>query len=629
MSQLPLLTGWENELRLVLVPATAFVLTLLLIPLVSRLAIRWGRVAQPRADRWHKRPTPTMGGVAFFCSFFCVAVIAVPQPSASLPFFLITLYMFVVGVYDDLRPINPATKLIGQIIAAAAAIFCGYTLQFFPWPPLDMLITVIWIVGLINAINLLDNMDGLAGGIGLIAAFALAFLFLFRVHSDIQHGLLALALAGALGAFLVYNFHPASIFMGNAGSLFLGSSLSLLSIHTHGQTSNMLSLVAVPVCLLLVPILDTTLVALTRMLHGRPVFQGNIDHTSHRLVVLGLSEREAVLLLYLMAMISGVVAVLVEHFSYTLSLALVPTVVLVLALFTAYLAQIEFVSTAEAKKRVQESTLPALLFSLTYKRRLLEVLLDLFLIVFTYYLAFALRYDFSLDGRSMKLYLTSLPLVLTATYVSFFFFGVYRGLWRYTGLDDLLPLGKGVIGGAILAAGVLLMVYRFTGYSRVVLILYALLLLLAVAATRLSFRFFALLVGRPRTETVPILIYGAGDGGEAVIRECRNNPRLAYRPVGFLDDDVRKVGRTIFGVPVLGGIEQLPALLQERGIQGCIISSPDIVSNGTPDKVRTLCRQHGVWIKRLRLDFVEEEEEREWIERLRLELVEGAVVQGK
>src|SRR5918992_1950228 len=168
---------WDNAIFF-LAPATAFLLTVLFVPMMARLANRWGFVALPKKERWHARPTPTLGGIAFFLGFLLPVLFLSPNPSSAWPFFLIVTQMFVVGIYDDLRRINPATKLIGQIISAATAIFCGYSLHFFNWTPLDALLTAMWIVGLTNSLNLLDNMDGLAGGIALIASAYLACLFI-------------------------------------------------------------------------------------------------------------------------------------------------------------------------------------------------------------------------------------------------------------------------------------------------------------------------------------------------------------------------------------------------------------------------------------------------------------------
>jgi UDP-GlcNAc:undecaprenyl-phosphate/decaprenyl-phosphate GlcNAc-1-phosphate transferase len=588
---------------LFLAAASSLVLTLVCVPLVARLAVRLGCVAQPKEDRWHTRPTPTLGGLAFFVGFVPPVLLLSPDSLSALPFFIIVTLMFIVGIYDDLRRINPATKLIGQIISAAIAIYFGYSLKFFTWTPLDALLTAIWIVGLTNAVNLLDNMDGLAGGIALIAAVYLAFLF--HQQGDAQHAIMSLALAGALGGFLLHNFYPASIFMGDAGSLFIGAALSLLAVHANGQASNILSLVAVPTFILLVPILDTTLVTVTRLLRGQPVSQGGRDHASHRLVVLGLSEPQAVLLLYLMASVAGATAVLIKGFFYSLGLAFLPLVLLSFTLFTAYLAQVEVVSEQEGKQKQAQKKLTVLLVALTYKRRLLEVILDCFVIAFAYYLAFALRFDFYLSDSLMMHYLASLPIVLIATYVGFFLFGIYRGLWRYTGLEDLVRIGKAVVCATLLSTAMLVFFYRFDGYSRIVFIAYGLLLFLGIAGSRLSFRLFGLAVARSRREKIPVLVYGAGDGGEVVVRECRKNSDLEYQPIGFLDDDPRKEGRTVAGLRIFGGAEKLPEILQHKKVEGCIISSPSILANGHADQIRSVCQEQGLWIKQLRLDFIE------------------------
>jgi len=593
---------WGNAIFF-LAPAASFLFTLLCVPLVRRLATRWGCTAVPRKERWHTRPTPTLGGLAFFLGFLPPVLLLTPNLSSVLPFFIIVTQMFVVGIYDDMRRINPATKLIGQIISAATAIFFGYSLNFFTWAPLDALLTAIWIVGLTNALNLLDNMDGLAGGIALIAALYLAFI----QQGDAQHVVLALALAGALAGFLLHNFYPASIFMGDAGSLFLGAALSLLTVRANGQASNILSLVAIPTCILLVPILDTTLVTVTRLLRGQRISQGGKDHASHRLVVLGLSEPQAVLLLYLMAFVAGATAVLIKSVSYSLSLGFLPLVIISFTLFTAYLAQVEVVSAEEARQKQSQKKLTVLLSRLTYKRRVLEVLLDLMVISFAYYLAFNLRFEFHLSGSLVTLFLTSLPLVVTATYTGFFLFGIYRGLWRYTGLEDLVRIAKAVACGTVLSMAVLILVSRFAGYSRIVFIVYGLLLFLGVAGSRLSFRLFALFMGRTQRQTVPVLIYGADDRGEIVVRACRKNSSVEYRPVGFLDDDPWKAGRSVAGLRIFGGADKLAEIIQREKVAGCIISSPAILANGHAEQIRSLCEEQGLWIKQLRLDFVEEE----------------------
>lgn len=358
-------TVWDNWL-IFAVPITSLLITLLCMPLIRSLASYWRCVALPNENRSHSRPTPILGGVASYAGFLVSILVFSPSFASALPFLLIVTLMFLVGIYDDLRRLNPATKLVGQIATAAVAIYFGHRLSFFGWPPLDALLTAVWIVGLTNVVNLLDNMDGLAGGIGLIAALYLALLF--HQQGDVTYAVITLAIASAVGGFLFHNFYPASLFMGDAGSLFLGAALSLLTVQANGQASNILSLVAVPTCILLVPILDTTLVTVTRLLRGQPVSQGGRDHTSHRLVTLGLSEPQAVLLLYVMAVVAGATATFIKGYSYGLSLAILPLVLIAFTLFTAYLAQVEVVSAKEPESRdTKKRTIP--LPGETYKRR--------------------------------------------------------------------------------------------------------------------------------------------------------------------------------------------------------------------------------------------------------------------
>ena len=596
-------SNWEPGISL-LVPAGTFVLTALSVPIAARLAMRWNCVAVPSAERWHSRAMPTSGGLAFFFPILFMALCFSSNVGNIASFLLIATAAFGLGVYDDFRELRPATKLLGQIAAAVAALFSGFSLQFFSSAPLDALLTVVWIVGLTNALNLLDNMDGLAAGIGLIAAVYLAYLF--HHQGDQSYFIVALALAGGLAGFLLFNFHPASVFMGDAGSLFLGMSLSLLTIHANGQASNILSLIAVPACILLVPILDTTLVTITRLLRGQPISQGGKDHASHRLVVLGLSESQAVLMLYLMAAVSGATAVMIKQFSYTLSLAILPLVILSFTLFTAYLAQVEIISDPDQSRRVAGKKLAQLLAKLTYKRRVMEVGLDFFLIAFAYYLAFALRFEFRLSDALLSLYLTSLPVVVIAAYAGFLMTGVYRALWRYTGLDDLVRIAAAGFCASGLAVLGLAVLYRFAGHSRVVFILYGLLLFIGLAASRLSFRLFHRFVDRPRPDRIPVLVYGAGDRGEAVVRECRDNPQSRYRPIGFLDDDPTKEGRTVLGLRIFGGAEKLPQILRRNQVRGCIIASPNVLTGAHAQQIRALCESGGLWVKLLQFEFIEE-----------------------
>ena len=238
-------------------------------------------------------------------------------------------FLFVLGLFDDFIHIKPQAKLVGQILVASLITFLGFRLHWFTSLTVDTMVTMAWIVGITNAFNLLDNMDGLCAGIALIAAVFLSFLF-WGVMPEAS--LVAMVLAGSLAAFLVYNFNPASIFMGDCGSLVIGFMLAVLSLYlSETQSTLVFSNFVVPVMLLLVAIFDTTLVTFIRLLSGRKASVGGRDHTSHRLVLMGFSEKRAVLSLYGIGSIAGFAAVFVSRSdTLTSPVVIIPVIVAIL-----------------------------------------------------------------------------------------------------------------------------------------------------------------------------------------------------------------------------------------------------------------------------------------------------------
>src|SRR6185437_15760140 len=299
--------------RTLLAVAASFCLALILTPLVRTFARRFGFVAVPKTDRWHKKPTAMLGGVAI-----CLAVVIVSSTFSlkivyGKQILLASTFLFLVGLVDDLIHIKPYQKLIGQILGAAYVVYYGLTLPWTSSMFVNMALAIFWLIGITNAINLLDNMDGLASGIAVIAAGFLALSFVNT--SQFTEALILLIFAGSLLGFLVYNSNPASIFMGDCGSMFVGfflASSALMNV-SGGRLRGFLPVLAVPVLVLFIPIFDTTFVTVLRKLSGRAASQGGRDHTSHRLVALGMSERNAVLMLYGFAGLSGLLAILVQR----------------------------------------------------------------------------------------------------------------------------------------------------------------------------------------------------------------------------------------------------------------------------------------------------------------------------
>src|ERR1051326_7409676 len=322
--------------------AAGLVLTLIATPLVRAFARRIGAVAQPKADRWHQAPTAMMGGVAIYVA---VIVALLLRARRSRELWVVIgggTTLFLIGLVDDFIRLKPYQKLIGQVLTAAAVVYLGLVLPWTDSSTLNMLITFFWLVGVTNAVNMLDNMDGLAAGVAAIASLSLAVNFV--VNHQINEALMLAAFFGALAGFLVYNHNPASIFMGDCGSMFVGfflASTALLSGQGGGRSRSVVAGLAVPVLVLCIPIFDTTFVTLARKLAGRAASQGGRDHTSHRLVALGLSERRAVLLLYGLAALSGLLAVVVRQLKPDVSIALLALLTLGLTLLGVYLAGVK------------------------------------------------------------------------------------------------------------------------------------------------------------------------------------------------------------------------------------------------------------------------------------------------
>lgn len=595
--------------------ALSFLASLLLVPLVRAASYRLGKLARPRDDRWHRQPTPLLGGIGIFAGFWVglLASAFVTGQFGEVRWILLigSGMAFFLGLVDDLHEITPPTKLLGQILAAAVIVLLGTTTRFFT-PRIannliaeipNILLTFIWLVGITNAINLLDNMDGLAGGIALITSLILSFFF--WQSGDLSLLYISLALAGSLLGFLLFNFPPASIFMGDSGALFLGFSLATLAIARQPQASNVFAVLGVPTLLFLLPILDTTLVTFTRLLRGQSPAQGGRDHTSHRLIAFGLTERQAVLALYGVALASGVVAAVLESLNYDLSLVLVPLLVISLALVVAYLARLTVVTGAAPAQR---GAISRLLVELTYRRPLFEIILDFLLISVAYYLAFWTRFSLVITEARLALFVRSLPLAVGGSYLSFFLFGVYRGVWRYVGVGDLLRYGKATLGSTVIVAALALLLNPGSAvFSPVLFLLYAVYLFLGLAATRSSFKILDQLSSRQaRPQEERVLIYGAGDAGEMALRWIGMNPELGYRPVGFLDDDPFKVGREIHGVQILGSLDLLAELLESRQVDGVLVASDLDGQDGTHSRlgqVLAVTHGRGRWVRTLRLEF--------------------------
>jgi UDP-GlcNAc:undecaprenyl-phosphate GlcNAc-1-phosphate transferase len=363
----------------------------------------------------------------------------------------------------------------------------------------------------------------------------------------------------------------------------------------------MLSIVAAPVLVLLIPIFDTTLVTLSRWVSGRRASQGGRDHSSHRLVALGLSERAAVALLWLLAAIGGAIGIALDFSNRSWSawsIALAAAFLVGMALFAAYLAGIH--KYEDGDRRAVPGAVTPIVFEFMYKRRVAEVILDGALVSICYWLAYRLRFEDPYDFvNNVDQFFKSFPIVLSAQLIAFFAVGIYRGAWRHFGMMDSLNVAKGIFLGTVSSLLFIVFVYHFFAYSRTVFAIYAVLLLIAVTLSRASFRLVGEFVQRQRRSGTRAVIYGAGDGGGLVIREVLNQDS-DNRLLGFIDDDPRKAGMRVMGYPVLGGFSALTVLINSSSVDSVVVSArnmpPERLNNLT-----TLCSERGVKLSRLRI----------------------------
>lgn len=575
----------------------AFVVSLVLVPVCRTLARRLGLVATPRADRWHGRPTALLGGVAIAVTVLALHLVFVGVRGMPVLFAGAAL-MFVIGLVDDVRSLKPATKLVFEIGVAAFLVFFGYRLGWVRSLTLDTLLTVFWIVGLTNAYNLLDNMDGLCAGLFIIAGTGVLTVLMLNGVPGPAAVHLALLL-GAVAGFLVYNFHPATIFMGDSGSLFLGVNLALLTLSSTqaAASASLLSMMAAPAMILLVPILDTTLVTVSRILSGRSAAHGGRDHSSHRLVAIGLSERSAVLLLWTLSALGGLLGVALRRFNNDLPSLAAALFVLASITFAVYLAHVRVYDEDDTALTSGAGRVTPIVVEFMYRRRIAEVMLDLCLIAIAYYSAYRLRFGGDQFGAYFPRFLESLPLVIGIQVICLFLVGGYRGVWRYFGLMDGVVFAKGVALGTLLNVGLLVYVYRFQQYSRGVFIIYAALLMLFLAGSRASFRLITEFAHRRNQRGTRVAIYGAGDVGASAVRDILSRRFDSYRMLGFIVEDPSLERVRMQGYSVIGNYEYLLRLVEESGVDLVVITQPIDVER--LELLRRHCAEHRVSLERL------------------------------
>jgi len=526
----------------------------------------------PDASRWRAAATPLVGGVAIYAGLSAglwLAVLFGPLDASRqlTGIFAGASLLFLAGLIDDVRTLPPLAKLAAQLTGAAIVLSTGTSVQIVHSHWLTIPIGVLWLVGMTNAFNLLDNMDGLAGSLALISA---AF---FASSAAIQGGgrlvlVMSLALALAVAGFLPFNLRPgrrASAWMGDSGSQLIGFTLAALGLaSSYTVATSTVATLVLPVLVLAVPILDTTLVTIVRLLEGRPVSQGGRDHSSHRLVSLGVSETGAVVLLALVSAALGATSLAYEAFNNGQVAAVGVLVTFALLVqFGTFLADVD-------RGRATGARRPEV-----YVRRFAEVIVDGALIAASFFAAYLLLFNGTGTPNQRHYFLLTLPVLLLCRYIALLVFGMYAGVWRYASSRDALRAAGAVAVSGVATLGLIVLTQPPLGdFSSSIFVVDALICALAISSARFGERVIVhtLNVAR-RSEGRRVLIVGAGRTGRSLLRELRETP--GERVVGFVDDNAAIRGRRLNGVRVIGGMASIEAALERTRPDVVIVTIPN------------------------------------------------------
>lgn len=330
---------------------TALIISYILTPFAKRLACKLGAIDVPGDNRRvHKEPIPSLGGVAIYLSFIITVIMStvfsknISLNSEFKGILLGVTLIAVIGIIDDIKQISAGYKLAVQVLAALIAVYSGVTINFIKFPLVStengllflkafkIPATIFWIIGITNTVNLIDGLDGLAAGVSTIASLSLATVSYNVGQYNIA--ILLVILAGASLGFLPYNFNPAQIFMGDTGSLVIGYLLATISVEGVIKSAATIA-VAVPVLALGVPIFDTAFAIVRRLMNKKPIMEADKGHLHHRLLDHGLSQKQTVLILYVVSLVLGISSVFISDIAKP-SAYLVVGIILILVLYGAH-----------------------------------------------------------------------------------------------------------------------------------------------------------------------------------------------------------------------------------------------------------------------------------------------------
>jgi UDP-GlcNAc:undecaprenyl-phosphate/decaprenyl-phosphate GlcNAc-1-phosphate transferase len=468
----------------------AFAVATVLTGSLVRIAPRHGWVVVPRKDRWSVRVVAQFGGIPIVLAFALTGLLFF-RTHENVWIVLLTCGMAVVGWVDDVAGLAPKPKLLGQVLMAAFAVQSGVVHPLTQSHWINFAFTIFWIVGITNALNLLENMDGLAAGVSIIAS-AQIILLAGPMHTISG---LALCMLAASAGFLVFNMNPAKVFMGDVGALSIGFFLACASVKTAEHLSSLGSVLFVPSLALFIPVFDTLLVSVTRRLSGRPISRGGRDHSSHRLVLIGLNERQAVGLLYTIAATAGVMAYLWKSSWGDLGAGLVGLFLILSTLFWIYLAKVELPDSWRSPTESEVVSVPRYVQQVVINFAV--IVLDAAVICLALYFAYLMKFE-RLDRVLFGRYLFAAALSVAIKVPLLLAFGLYRQQWAISRRQDIYPVLKAVLLAACLLTAASAALPRSKTIESSIILFDAVFSCMLLVACRGSSRAFDDLLGKKR-----------------------------------------------------------------------------------------------------------------------------------
>ena len=542
----------------------SFVVSFILTGVILKFSLSRKLLDIPNERSSHKVPKPRLGGLAIVASFFIAIFVLII--TGQLDFGSSTGLLGVVagtgiivflGVVDDLRGLGAPVKLALQIVAATVVVLSGITLRQLSMPlvgtlefgPLSVPVTILWIVTIVNFYNFIDGIDGLAAGVALIATLFLAYISARAGNSFLV--LLYLALGGSVLGFLRFNFPPARIFMGDTGSATIGFLFATLSI--VGEQKGVPAFLTI---IILGAVLgDAGLTLVRRMIRGERITSPHRTHYYQRLTTLGLSHKQVTILEYLIAALLGVGAI----FAFERERVFVAFFsILWVAFFLWVVAKI---------RSLERGT------KLRFEGHPLAIALaDVGFVALSYFLSYYLRLNFRFPHDETQSMLLSLPLVLIIRTAVFHMYRLYRGVWRYTSLDDLVRIVKAITLGSLIMIVSFTLLFRFKSFPRSVFVIDWFILTVFMTGSRMATRWFHELPKKEDIVSRRVLIVGTGSLAEKVMKDVKEEG--GYRIVGFLDDREEIIGRMIHGAPVLGRVSDVERIARKDAVDEVIVLEP-------------------------------------------------------